>query len=299
MKEPRRRLLAGILAGLLLTLFLAEGLAFISVSSQTSDEAVHLAAGYSYLARRDFRLNPEHPPFIKEISALPVALVYRVPFRPDPNLWNRAEEWRIGRDFLHRSPVEGDRILTAGRIPNLLLGAALVGLVGWWSYRLWGKGAALVALALAGLEPNLIAHASLVTTDLGASLFIFLAVYLLWEYAAAPSWPRILGVGMASGLALASKYSTVILGVIVAAVVLVHLLSGGSLPPPGSARRKLRGGVMPRLAQALPPLLAAGAVSLLVLLSVYFFQGFSTWWTGLQRVLTHQETGHQAFFLGE
>ena len=131
MKEAQRRRLAGLLAGLLLALFLAEGLAFISASSQTSDEAVHLTAGYSYLARRDFRLNPEHPPFIKEISALPVALIYRIPFQPDPNLWDRAEEWRIGQDFLYRSPVEGDRILAAGRIPNLLLGVSLVGLAGW------------------------------------------------------------------------------------------------------------------------------------------------------------------------
>ena len=299
MREVQRKRTAIFAAGLLLALFLAEGIAFISSNSQTSDEAVHLTAGYSYLARRDFRLNPEHPPFIKEISALPVYLFYRLPFEPEPNLWERAEEWRLGRNFLYRSSIPGDRILALGRLPNLLLGGLLVGLTGWWAYRLWGRSASLVALALAALEPNLIAHASLVTTDLGAALFIFLAVYLLWEYAAAPSWPLILGGGAAAGLALASKYSTVILGVILAVVAVVHVLLGGSLPLPRDAGRKLRGGFSPRLVQAVPPLLAAGLVALLVLAATYFFQGISAWWTGLERVLTHQETGHHAFFLGE
>ncbi len=299
MKEKALRRGAVALAAALLLLFLGEGVAFIGANSQTSDEAVHLTAGYSYLARHDFRLNPEHPPLIKELCALPVALIERLPFEPDPGLWSSAEEWRIGRDFLYRSRVPGERILFLGRIPNLLLGLLLVALTGWWSYRLWGRNAALVALALASLEPNLIANASLVTTDLGAALFIFLPVYLLWEYAAAPTWPLIVGVGVSAGLALTSKYSTVVLGGILAAIVLVHLLSGSALPPPGEARRKLRGGFAPRVVHALPPLLLAGALALLVIPVVYFFQGFSTWWTGLHRVLTHQEAGHHAFFLGE
>lgn len=299
MKERVLRRTAGLLAGALLLLFLGEGAAFIAANSQTSDEAVHLAAGYSYLERHDFRLNPEHPAFIKELCALPVALFQRLPFEPEPRLWNGAEEWRIGRDFLYRSRVPGDRILAMGRIPNLILGLVLVALTGWWSYRLWGRNAALVSLALASLEPNLVAHASLVTTDLGAALFTFLAVYLLWEYAAAPTWPLMLGVGASAGLALVSKYSTVALGGILAAIVVVHLLWGGALPPPGEARKKLRGGFMPRAVHALPPFLLAGALALLVIPAAYFFQGFSTWWTGLQRVLTHQEAGHHAFFLGE
>jgi hypothetical protein len=33
--------------------------------SDTSDEAVHLASGYSYWQTRDFRMNPEHPPLAK------------------------------------------------------------------------------------------------------------------------------------------------------------------------------------------------------------------------------------------
>jgi hypothetical protein len=297
MKNSAKRRLHAALFGALLALFLIQGLWFIRANSQTSDEAVHLTAGYSYLARRDFRLNPEHPPFIKELCALPLTFLYRLPFEPDARLWEQAEEWRIGRDFLYRSGADGDRILAAGRMPNLLLGAALAGLTGWWAFRLWGRGASILALGLAVFEPNLIAHAALVTTDLGAALFTFLTIYLLWEHAKAPSWSRILGAGASAGLALGSKYSTVILAGILAAVTVLLALTGGTLAG-GKPGKKLKG-AGPRLLQSFPPLLAAALVALAAVLSVYFFQGLGTWWTGLNRVLTHQEAGHQAFFLGE
>ena len=36
-----------------------------------------------------------------------------------------------------------------------------------------------------------------------------------------------------------------------------------------------------------------------MILAVYRFHGFSTWWVGWSRVLAHQEEGHHSFFLGE
>jgi hypothetical protein len=68
----------------LLLLFFAQGIFFIRANSQTVDEATHLAAGYSYLATRDFRLDPEHPSFIKELQALHLFIMYRMPFNPKP-----------------------------------------------------------------------------------------------------------------------------------------------------------------------------------------------------------------------
>jgi hypothetical protein len=64
----------------LLLVFVAQGIFFIRANSQTVDEVMHLAAGYSYLSRRDFRLEPQNPPLIKEFLALPLFLAYGVPF---------------------------------------------------------------------------------------------------------------------------------------------------------------------------------------------------------------------------
>ena len=40
--------------------------------SLTMDELAHLPAGYSYLTQKDMRLNPEHPPLIKDLAAFPL-----------------------------------------------------------------------------------------------------------------------------------------------------------------------------------------------------------------------------------
>src|SRR5216683_2199852 len=117
--------------------YLVQGYAFIDANSQTFDEAAYIAAGYSYITRGDFRLDIEHPPLSKELTGLAIWVRLRPPFDPKPELWESADEWTIGRDFLYRSPVPADDILRVSRLPNLLLGAVLVGLVGWWTYRLW------------------------------------------------------------------------------------------------------------------------------------------------------------------
>jgi predicted membrane-bound dolichyl-phosphate-mannose-protein mannosyltransferase len=200
-----------VIGALLLITFLWQGLTFISANSPTYDEAIHLTAGYSYLAKRDFRLERQNPPLIKVLSALPVYFTYKLPFDPNPEQWRRGEDWLIGQDFLYRSPLPADQILAVSRIPNLFLGAILVILIGRWAYRLWGESAAAVGMALAALEPNLVAHSSLVTTDLGATLFTFLTLYLLWEYVIFPSGWLLAATGISLGLALVSKYSASLL----------------------------------------------------------------------------------------
>ena len=46
--------------------------------SATMDEAAHLPAGYSYLTQKDMRLNPEHPPLIKDLAAIPLLFIKNI-----------------------------------------------------------------------------------------------------------------------------------------------------------------------------------------------------------------------------
>ena len=222
--KPQLKTGAALGAGaILLLLFFTQGVFFIRANSQTYDEAMHLTAGYSYLVRRDFRLSPEHPPLIKELQALPLFLGYRLPFNPDPQHWREKEDYPVGHHFLYKSTLPADRMLALSRLPNLFLGGSLVALIGWWAYRLWGNHAALLAIALACLEPNLVAHSSLVTTDLGVTLFIFLTVHLLWEYVNLPRWGLLAAAGVSTGLALVSKFSALLLIPTIALIVAVSV----------------------------------------------------------------------------
>ena len=277
--------------------FLIQGWGFIRANSQTHDEAVHLTAGYSYLATHDFRLNPEHPPLLKEWAALPIYLRYHLPFKPAANLWERtpeAEKWGISRDFFYHSAVPYDELLTLGRLPGLVLGALLVALVGWWSYRLWGPGAAILGTALAAFEPNLIANACLITTDMGSALFIFLAMYLLWEYGNRRSALLLIGAGIATGLALASKLTGVLLFGMGGLILVAHVLLNDSplFPAAKTSTRAVR------LKQVVVIALIVSVLAAVSILPPYFFQGWNTWMYGFHWQMSKGRFGHPAYFLG-
>ena len=50
--------------------FAASVISFSRNASPTYDEVVHLPVGYSYLHWDDYRLNPQHPPLVKELAGL-------------------------------------------------------------------------------------------------------------------------------------------------------------------------------------------------------------------------------------
>jgi 4-amino-4-deoxy-L-arabinose transferase-like glycosyltransferase len=282
---------AGRVAALLLALLFLQGLVFIGESSQTSDEAAHLAAGYSYLTRGDFRLNPEHPPLMKELAALPL-LPLGLDFPTGP-LWESAEEWNIGQIFVHENRVPNDTLLFLARLPTLMLSVLLGAAMFLWGRRLVGAVGALLGVSLYVLDPNVVAHSSLVTTDLGITLFIFLAVVAFHAWIERPGTRRLIPLGLAVGGAFASKYTALWLPPILALLALVVLLPrasnmGGALS--GTRLRRLR-----TLLLAAAVVIAVGAA--VVLLS-YGVVGIDWWREGLRRTLLHSEKGHRAYLMG-
>src|SRR4051794_28303301 len=66
------RAFAFAIAAAAIVAFVVFAIANIRAMSPTTDETTHLAAGVSYLGAHDFRLNPEHPPLLKMLAALPL-----------------------------------------------------------------------------------------------------------------------------------------------------------------------------------------------------------------------------------
>ncbi|MGH7847597.1 MAG: ArnT family glycosyltransferase [Candidatus Binatia bacterium] len=281
-----------------LSVFVAQGIFFIRANSQTVDEAMHIAAGYSYLATRDFRIEPQNPPLIKEFVALPLFLGYRLPFHPDPRHWRDGDGYLIGLDLVYRSALSADRVLALSRFPNLFLGSVVVALAGWWAYRLWGGRAAMLALALASFEPNLVAHSSLVTTDTGVTLFLFLTVYLLWEYLNSPKWSILAATGISTGMALLSKFSAVLLIPMLGLIVTVPLLIGRE-PYVLLPLKQNQNDARHKFLQAAAVLSLIVFVALLAIPPAYFFRGFQPWLSGFYRFLALAQEGLPAFFVGD
>ncbi len=190
---------------LLLTMFIL-GVASVRNDSVTNDEAAHIPAGYSYLKTGDYRLNPEHPPLIKDLSAIPLLFMnIKAPF--DHPSWQKVDQWEFGHQFLYKYGNNVDNIALASRIPIILLMVLLGFYIFKWTRELYGDKAGLFALFLYALAPNVLAHGRLVTTDLGISAMFVIALYYFWRFIKKPSWKLLVIAGITFGLAQLTKFN--------------------------------------------------------------------------------------------
>ena len=206
--NPKADLAAGIIIIAALTL------AIFSVrdDSVTTDESPHITAGYSYLTQRDMRLNPEHPPLIKDLAALPL-LFQKINFDAEHPAWKKDVngQWAFGPHFLFESGNNPDAIAWGARLAVMVIFILLGLLVYKWGRERYGPGASLLALVLTVFSPNIIAQARYVTTDVGAALAFVLAIYFFVKYISQPSKKHLIYAGLAFGAAQLIKFSLVLL----------------------------------------------------------------------------------------
>ena len=177
------------------------------------DEIAHIPAGYSYLKYGDYRLNPEHPPLLKDLAAAPL-LILNPKFPDQIAAWTRDAngQWEAGWNFLYHIGNDADAILFYSRLPILTLGLLLGVCLYLFCLKRYGPPTALLALALYALSPNIIAHNHFVTTDLGIAAFTFFAVWSFLEWLKSPRSPKHIALATVFfALAQVAKFSAVML----------------------------------------------------------------------------------------
>jgi len=198
--------------------------------SATVDEPEHLTAGYAMLTRGDYRLDPYHPPLTRMWAALPLLAVHGVKLDTDSPYWLQCDEWNFCHQFLYQDN-DADRLLNRARFMTTLFGVLLGIFVFCWVRELFGFLPAAIVLGLFCAEPNLVAHSGLVTTDLGATCFIFGTVYFAWRGARNFTFVNAFGLAACFTLAVLCKYSALLLVPILLALFLAR--AGGRTPWPG------------------------------------------------------------------
>ena len=169
----RHTSLAGRMAAVaLLWLMFAQTIRGAVITSITFDEGPHLAVGYATLRTGDFRLQPVHihPPLANMLAAAPLLLD---PSLPDPRSisgWEIASLSAITDEIVWKHRPQ-DTISFAGRLPIILLAVLLGAFVYRWAADLGGRRAGLLALFLYALDPNVVAHGQVITTDMGVTVF--------------------------------------------------------------------------------------------------------------------------------
>jgi dolichyl-phosphate-mannose--protein O-mannosyl transferase len=191
----------------LLLVFALELFFSVRLESQTFDEAAHLYAGYSYWLHSDFGVNPEHPPFVKLVASLPL-LLSRPRYPPPLDIFFRGSS-AVGGVMLF-TPPGSDVLLARARFAVSIFAFVLALLVVLASYEMFGRWAALFALALLVFDPLLVAHGALLGTDVGATCCFFAAIYTFYRYIKRPSPAKLAICGVAVGLALAAKHSAIL-----------------------------------------------------------------------------------------
>ena len=91
-----------------------------------------------------------------------------------------------------------------------------------WARKLYGFIPALFSLGLFVLDPNMIAHSQLVTTDAYAMGMILISCYWLWKFAESRRWQDGLIFSVMLGLAQLTKYTALALYPLAVIALLVH-----------------------------------------------------------------------------
>lgn len=174
----------------LLLVMAALDIASLQHLSVTYDEPRHFQYGLNILEHDSTRFDDSKMP-LSALNALPHWIAARLPTGPLATAMARLE---------------------TGRYVTVLV-ALLVGLcVFAWARELYGASAGLLSLALYVFDPNILAHAQLVTTDLYAAGTVALAVYTFWRALMRDGhWPLIVLSGLTLGLAQIAKYTALAL----------------------------------------------------------------------------------------
>jgi 4-amino-4-deoxy-L-arabinose transferase-like glycosyltransferase len=303
----------------LLAVMAANLLAVMKRKSITSDEVVHIPAGYYHLVAGNYTLNNEHPPLVKMWAALP--LLFLQPNEPplaEPGNENSfARTHALDGDFWTTNAREFETISFWTRLPMIVLTLVLGWLIFIFTKELSNPRAGVLAVALYSLEPTVLAHGRIVHTDLPAALAYLLFALALYRYHRLRSFRSALILGVITGVALVTKFSLVIVGPIFAVAMGAWILRA---PSGGLTRGKM-----------VQHALVGGLAALMIINLAYRFQRqpiipadlawiaartpeyaqaiitgirglsflFPTYYLfGIYNVALHNHFGHAAFLLG-
>jgi len=205
-EEPARRLFSGPQGwALCLTLLLATGIGRIvstyHVFNHTIDEPSHIACGIEWWEKGTYTIEAKHTP----LARISVALgPYLAGVRG-----TGATKWQETYPILSSNGRYWQN-LTLGRLgvlPYFIIATIVVFL---WTKRLFGAPAALIASAIFTFLPTILAHSAVATTDVPLAAMFCWALYAFTLWLRQPTFRTALHFGAATGLALCSKFSTVV-----------------------------------------------------------------------------------------
>ena len=262
-----------LLVATLLTLHGALAVQTARYCSVTHDEYWHIPVGLLHWQSGRFDWENLNPPLVRMLATMPLTVTAQ------PGQINEPTDqiWSYGDDLFAANRNNYRPLLIQARIPIVVLSLLTAWLLGCWATELFGIRAGVFALILWCTSPTVLASASLVTTDLGASFFFALAGWRAWKFASQPDWRNTGLLGVCLGLAQLAKYTSVILWPL--SLLLVFLLrtkSTRTSKGDAATRHGATENAVPPTGSLFKGWCAAIVISILVLNFGYLFQGTGT-----------------------
>jgi 4-amino-4-deoxy-L-arabinose transferase-like glycosyltransferase len=188
----------------LILFFLIINVLSVQEKSWTYDEPNHYRYGQNILNGNSDRFDDSKMP-VSAWNALPARIAS---FLPDGVL----------KVYLKKE-------ITA-RLMTTLFSMLVAFMVFHWSRKLYGVVPAFVSLILYVLDPNIIAHSQLVTTDVYIMGMMLFSCYWLWKFANSRKWRDFWMFALMLSLAQLTKYTAVSMYPLLLAALVLHDLPG-------------------------------------------------------------------------
>src|SRR5215472_8554130 len=174
-------------------------------TSQTADEGIHAAAGYTYWRFNDYRFDPENANLSQRVMALPLLFGnYRSP-PIDSDVWRTADEGKLAWQWFNDPDNDIDSMDFRGRAACGALAVILGFLVWQWSRKLFGAAGGMISLVLFVFNPSILANGALMTSDTTAALFFLASIWAWWRLLERLTLGRFVISGLTIGGLLVSK----------------------------------------------------------------------------------------------
>jgi hypothetical protein len=211
------------MSALALTFLLVIAIARIAstyhVFNLTIDEPAHIACGIEWLEKGVYRYETLHPPLAR-VSVSIGPYLAGVRGTDAPTMWAEATRILSARGSYWRNLM----LARMGVLPYFILATVVVFL---WTKRLFGAPAGLIAAAVFTLMPTVLAHSGLATTDMPFTALFCWALYSFTLWLRAPDWRTSAQFGIAAGLALSAKFSTLVFLPACATAIFVMYIAAG------------------------------------------------------------------------
>ncbi|MGZ5049221.1 MAG: ArnT family glycosyltransferase, partial [Usitatibacter sp.] len=212
-----------VLGLLVLGFVVIAGSAMLHTSS-TFDEIVFLAVGARGIRIGDFSLVIDHPRLPQYLYGLPVYLL-GVTYPPE-GAWDWMSRYHYARSMLWAMGNNAEKLILAARMVTLAMGTLTVVATYFLSRRHLTAGAALFAAALVAFLPDVLAHSGIAYNDIPLTFFLLVCVYALDAAVRSPTPGRVALAALAFALTVCTKYSGVIVGPILVALITLEAASG-------------------------------------------------------------------------